>query len=395
MSVVYAPVALGELLKRSSRSAEIDPLARYQEVTVRMWGKGVVRRGFITGTELSDGRRYLAAAGQFILSRIDARHGANGLIPPELDDAIVTNDFPLFDFDLSRLEPKYLQWLGRTRDFVELCLRASEGTTNRVRLAEDRFLSLTIPLPNIEEQRRIVAIVDRLSAKLAEATSLREQAVRELSALQKSWSRNVFQGLSCKIVPLEEACSAIIDNLHSTPTYREGGNIPCIRSPDVGFGFLDLKNARRTDEAEYRHRTVRGEPQPDDIVLVREGGGTGKCAIVLPGQRFSLGQRVMMLRPNTERVLPRYLLHQLLSPIIQEDHIQPLSKGSASPHLNIGALRQFPFALPTLDAQRSIVEELDDLQVKIGTIAELQSVTAGELNAMLPAILDQAFQGQL
>jgi len=395
MSVVYAPVALGELLTRSSRPAEIDPLARYQEVTVRMWGKGVLRRGFVMGAEVSDGRRFLATAGQFILSRIDARHGANGLIPLDLDGAIVTTDFPLFDFDLSRIEPKYLEWLGRTRGFVGLCLRASEGTTNRVRLSEERFLSLTIPLPDVDEQRRVVAIVDRLNAKLVEATSLREQALLELEALQKSRSREIFRGRSCDIVPLEDVCFAIIDNLHSTPTYREGGSIPCIRSPDVGFGFLDLQNARRTDEAEYRHRTVRGEPQRDDIVLVREGGGTGKCAIVLPDQRFSLGQRVMMLRPNTDRVLPRYVLHQLLSPVIQEDHIQPLSKGSASPHLNIGALRKFPFALPALDVQRGVVEELDDLRVKVAKIAELQSATAGELNAMLPAILDQAFQGQL
>jgi type I restriction enzyme, S subunit len=117
--------------------------------------------------------------------------------------------------------------------------------------------------------------------------------------------------------------------------------------------------------------------------------------MVLPGQRFSLGQRVMMLRPNTDRVLPKYVLHQLLSPVIQEDHIQPLSKGSASPHLNIGALRKFPFSLPTLDVQRSLVEELDNLRLKVATITELQSATAGELNDMLPAILDQAFQGRL
>ena len=217
----------------------------------------------------------------------------------------------------------------------------------------------------------------------------------EVDALQKSRSRQIFSGLSCEVVPLEDVCSAIIDNLHSTPTYRDGGTIPCIRSPDVGFGFLDLKNARRTDEAEYRHRTVRGEPRADDIVLVREGGGTGKCAIVLPDQRFSLGQRVMMLRPNTDRVLPKYVLHQLLSPVIQEDHIRPLSKGSASPHLNIGALRQFPFVLPPPDLQQGVVAELDELQAKIAAIAELQSATAAELQAMLPAILDQAFLGQL
>jgi len=160
-------------------------------------------------------------------------------------------------------------------------------------------------------------------------------------------------------------------------------------------GLLILDSARKTDESEYRRRTIRGEPQPDDIVLVREGGGTGKCALVLPGQRFSLGQRVMMLRPNRERILPRYFLHHLLSPAIQEDHIQPLSKGSASPHLNIGALRKFPIVLPALNVQAQIVEELDSLSARINRVTQLQQETADELDAVLPAILDRAFNGQL
>jgi type I restriction enzyme S subunit len=190
-------------------------------------------------------------------------------------------------------------------------------------------------------------------------------------------------------------CAAIIDNLHSNPIYAEGGTVPCIRPSDVGFGVLDLANARRTDEDEYRRRTVRGELQVDDIVLVREGGGTGKCALVLPEHRFSLGQRVMMLRPDRDKVLPKFFLYQLLSPIIQEDHVQPLSKGSASPHLNIGSLRRFPFLLPSVNEQARIVENLDALQAKLEAVKTLQTETAAELDAMLPAILDKAFRGEL
>ena len=171
--------------------------------------------------------------------------------------------------------------------------------------------------------------------------------------------------------------------------------MPCIRSPDVGFGTLVLDGARRTDEAEYIRRTVRGAPQADDIVLVREGGGTGKCALVAPGQRFSLGQRVMMLRPDKSRVVPKFLLHQLLSPVIQDDHVLSLSKGSASPHLNIGALRRFPFILPALSKQEELVATLDALQSKVNGVKLLQAETAIELVAMLPAILDKAFKGGL
>jgi type I restriction enzyme, S subunit len=128
---------------------------------------------------------------------------------------------------------------------------------------------------------------------------------------------------------------------------------------------------------------------------VREGGGTGKCALVLPGQRFSLGQRVMMLRLKREAVVPKFFLHQLLSPFIQEDQIVPLSKGSASPHLNIGALKKFSIRLPSLSEQEHIAAELDSLQVHIDAIKNIQAETAGELDALLPSILDKAFKGEL
>ena len=103
----------------------------------------------------------------------------------------------------------------------------------------------------------------------------------------------------------------------------------------------------------------------------------------------------MMLRPNTERILPRFLLHQLLSPQIQEDQVAPLSKGSASPHLNIGALRKFDLVLPLLPEQRRIVAELDALQAEVDALKRLQAETAAELDALLPSILDRAFAGEL
>ena len=395
MNATWPTIALGDVLRRSERTIPLDSETTYKEVMVRMNGKGVVERRQVKGIDIAADRRYKAKSGQFIISRIDARNGASGLVPDELNGAVVTNDFPLFDVAEDRLDAAFLGWMSKTRSFIELCKHASEGTTNRVRLSEDRFKALTIALPPLDEQRRIVTRVEELAAKVDEARGLRSLTLDELAALRSTQSRKIFESLQAATVPLEMVCAAIIDNLHSNPIYAEGGTVPCIRSSDVGFGVLDLANARRTDEDEYRRRTVRGELQVDDIVLVREGGGTGKCALVLPEHRFSLGQRVMMLRPDRDKVLPKFFLYQLLSPIIQEDLVQPLSKGSASPHLNIGSLRQFPFLLPSVNEQARIVENLDALQAKLEGVKTLQTETATELDAMLPAILDKAFKGDL
>ncbi len=129
----WSTIALGELLRRSDETVEPVADREYREVTVRLWGKGVNERGRVLGADLA-GRRFVTHAGQFIASRIDARHGATGLIPRSLEGALVTNDFPLFDIDHSRLYGEFFGWLSRTETFIDLCRRASEGTTNRVRL---------------------------------------------------------------------------------------------------------------------------------------------------------------------------------------------------------------------------------------------------------------------
>lgn len=393
MTVSWPKIRLGEVLRRSDETIEPQAETEYREITVRLWGNGVTERGRIMGASLW-GRRFVAHAGQFIASRIDARNGAMGLVPKSLEGALVTNDFPLFNIDAVHLEPAFLGWLCRTHGFVELCQRASEGTTNRVRLKEERFLSLEIPLPPLSEQRRIVGRIEELATQIQEARTLRQQATEEAEAILTTARRESISDCTSVCVALEDTCEAIIDNLHSNPRLSETG-IPCVRSPDVGYGTLNIEGAQRTDEEEFRRRTVRGAPRAGDIVLVREGGGTGKCAVVKPDQRFSLGQRVMMLRPDTKRILPSFFLHQLLSPLIQEEQIMPLSKGSASPHLNISVLRRFSLRLPTLPEQCRIVAELDALQAEVDALKRLQADTAGELDALLPSILDKAFFGDM
>src|SRR5207245_1403238 len=94
-----------------------------------------------------------------------------------------TNDFPLFNLNTVRLEPAFLGWLCRTAGFLELCLRGSEGTTNRVRLKEERLLALEISLPPLVEQRRVVARIEELAAQIHECRTLRHQAAEEAEGL--------------------------------------------------------------------------------------------------------------------------------------------------------------------------------------------------------------------
>ena len=133
-------VCIGDFLNKSQNWVEPEPDQTYKQITVRLWGKGLILRAEVSGSQIAAARQLRVKAGQFLLSRIDARHGAFGIVPPSLGDALVSNDFPCFDIDSKVVLPTYFAWYARTESFIALCRRASEGSTNRVRLKENEFL---------------------------------------------------------------------------------------------------------------------------------------------------------------------------------------------------------------------------------------------------------------
>jgi type I restriction enzyme S subunit len=101
-------VPLGEVLTPFVDRVSLSPLVTYREVTVKWWGKGLAVRREMLGAETATHERVALKAGQFIISRIDARKGAAGVVPASLAGGVVTNDFPVFDIDDKRLLPAFL-----------------------------------------------------------------------------------------------------------------------------------------------------------------------------------------------------------------------------------------------------------------------------------------------
>ena len=184
----YDTIILDEILIPNRNSVVLDPEEVYKQITVKMQHKGVIQRGVVKGSEVGS-TQFLAKENDFIISKIDARNGAMGLVPAELDNAIVTNDFPLFNFSEDCL-PKYFNFVANTAYFDQKCVAASEGTTNRVRLKMDRFKLIEIPFPPIEEQSRIVMLLEKFS----QAAQLQAAQLAELDALLPSVLDKAFKG---------------------------------------------------------------------------------------------------------------------------------------------------------------------------------------------------------
>lgn len=125
-------------------------------------------------TEPYKGSNFGAYPGDIVFSKIDARNGAIGVLPPEIGKAVVTTEFPVFTPDPTRLDGEFVKLVLRTGGFLEALRRKASGTSGRKRITPDAFQNLRIPLPPLSEQQAMVAAyraaLDRAAALEAEAT---------------------------------------------------------------------------------------------------------------------------------------------------------------------------------------------------------------------------------
>ncbi len=150
------PTRIGEFLKRIRRPVDIEDHVEYQLVTIKMHHKGIVPRTKKMGSAIGTKKMYRVKAGDFILSGIDARNGAFGIVPQELDGAVVTNDFWYFEVDESVIDKHLFLELTSTAWFDEICRLGSDGTTQRIRLQKEKFFNQEIPLPPMENQKQLL-----------------------------------------------------------------------------------------------------------------------------------------------------------------------------------------------------------------------------------------------
>jgi restriction endonuclease S subunit len=393
MSPAFPAVPLRSIVRRAEEPVAVEPDRAYKQVTVRLFHKGVVLRGQLPGSEIRTARQWRVRSGQVLLSRIDARNGAIGLVPPELDGAIVTNDFWAFDVDANQADPRFLDAYFRTCEFVEACKRASEGTTNRVRLQPDRFLDIQVPLPGLPEQRRIVALIEEAAAKIQDAVGLRRQGLELTDELSRAAITETYRALLQKwgTVRLDEISASITDGDHQTPLFLEKG-VRFIFVGNVSSAYLHFSGCRYVAPDYYLKIDPSRKPTRGDILYTAVGATLGVPAVVDVDEPFCFQRHVALVKPDRAKVLPRFLWYMLRSRSVYE-RAWAVKTGSAQPTVPLRAIRAFEIPVADVPAQGRTVAYLDKLELAANELRRGQMRSASELAALLRSFLDRAFRG--
>ncbi len=379
----WTEYALGDVMSKSEDWINVDPDTTYTEVTVRLWGKGVVPRGDKLGSDMGGARRLRVHFNQFIASRIDARHGAFGLIPKELDGAVVSNDFPTYTTNVDLLLPEYLGWLCKTPHFIAECKAASEGTTNRVRIKEDLFKKIKVHLPSATEQESLVKKINGYNSQLQEVFTLRKELIDESKDFLSSIFSDLIRG--AKYASMVEVA-------------------PIVRRPvtvDFDAAYLEM-GVRSHGKGTFHKPALLGAEvgtkklyyiQRDDLVFSNVFAWESAIAVAQDADHNRVGShRFICCVPQEEVATSNFLRFYFLSNEGIEK-IRDASPGGAGRNRTLGLKKLEKIKVPVPDYDKQVY--FDQMQTLVKGITCAQEENQFELESLIPSILDKAFKGKL
>lgn len=381
MSNKWRTVQLGEVVVHRKEFVEIDDLSKYKRCRVQLHAQGVVLRDNVEGSLIKTKKQQVCRTSEFLVAEIDAKMGGFGLVPPELDGAVVSSHYFLFAPQRDRLDPRFLGYYSRTpafRDQIE-----SRGSTNYAAIRPSHVLGYTIPLPPLEEQRRIVDRVDRLSAKIDEADILSRQSESTSYALLMSFFKR-FAGTSPRR-PLGEVAPLV----RRPAEVDVAAQYPQVSVRSFGRGTFHNPPLLGSEITWQKPHLVKA----GDILVSNIKAWEGAIAVAGEDDDGRFGShRYLTFVPVDGVATANFLCFYLLSPEGLY-HVGEASPGSADRNRTLSSKKMLDIEVPV--PQYADQLRFDALLQKVRMTSEVHLRVTTARNAMLPAILDRAFKGEL
>lgn len=290
--------------------------------------------------------------GDILVSRLPEPVGRACIIPEKKERMITAVDCTICRPNESIVNKEYLCYFMRSDAYYNRLLGNVTGTT-RKRISRKNLGNIELHIPSKDEQRNVVKKLNYL----IKVIDSRKKELELLDDLIKARFVEMFgdpvqNEKKWKTTPLDEVCMSIVDCPHSTPLYTsEDTGFMCIRTSIVKKNNILWDKIEYISEDEYIKRIQRKRPEKGDVIYTREGAILGIAAVIDRDCNVALGQRLMLLSPDTNQCTPEFLSVAMNSDSFLENALKGLS-GSASPHINVGDIKAFGMIMPPITLQR-------------------------------------------
>lgn len=369
-------VRVGDVLELQRRLVEPELEQSYREIGVRSFGRGVFIKEPRLGSEIGDKRVFSIEVGDLVVSNVFAWEGAVAVAGADAEGTIGSHRFMTWTPVDDRVYAPFVAQFFASETGLELLRGASPGSAGRNRTLSIKNLEdLLVPLPPIDEQRRIAAHLDALS-------DVSQHRSRLLAATYLARVRErVWTGRSSRLGDLLSLKRRSVD-LDPGATHTEIG----VRS----FGRGIFLKGPTTSEQIGTKRVFHIEP--DDLVVSNIFAWEGAVGVADTRHDGAIGSHRFMTwvvrSESLDDVDRRYLANFLVSAAGREALLRA-SPGSAGRNrtLSIKNFEELRVPLPAIQEQREFAAHLEHVNEAERAMARRNEL----LDALQPAARNEIF----
>ena len=442
----WKKVKIGDFLTESKIIAEQSDADH--RITVRLNCKGIEKRDLKAEKEGAT-KYYIRKAGQFIYGKQNIHKGAFGIIPKELDGYTSSADLPSFDFDLSKCNPEWLCLCLKVDERYKKLQKNVKGVGSQ-RLAVNVFLDEEIPLPDLQEQNKIILKVSEFvskTEKLIEEIESQKEYVKLLrqnilqdaieGKLTTDWrnSHPVIKGnpdydaealfekiqkekdsnkkqkelppITDKEKPFEipegwkwirlgEIVDSVVYGTSSKCSYDSNQNSAILRIPNISLGYVDDSDLKYTNLSESEKNDL--SLKENDLLVIRSNGSpeiVGKMVYVPKKyENFCYAGYLIRLR-FTVSLIGFYIGNISNAKSLRNQIEEPLRSTVGINNINSDEIKSLNFPLPPLAEQTVIVQVIGENLMKVDKLESQIQEQETYTKQLMQSILKDAFEENL
>ena len=361
----WASKKIGQWLKLAERPIVLQDEEEYQLVTVRRGFGGVDSRGSFLGKNVLVKNYFIVKTGDFIISKRQIAHGACGIVPPELDGAVVSNEYNVFlpqdgtniqMFNLMMQLPHYKRLFYLMSDGVHI---------EKLLFKTQDWMKRTLAMPLLKEQKKIAEILSTQD----KAIELQERKIEELKRFKKGCLEKMFPRKGQKVPEtrfpgftgdweqrkLATMCEKFTDGDWIEAKDQSDAGIRLVQTGNIGIAeYLDKPNNKKWISEETFERLHCEEVYPNDILISRLPEPAGR-ACIMPnlGTKMITAVDCTIVRPSKD-VSANFLL-QYLSSQPYFDEVNACLAGGTRQRISRGNLAGFDVPIPLDKTEQDVI----------------------------------------
>ena len=331
--------------------------------------------------------------GNIIYSTVRPNQLHYGFIKSQPDNFLVSTGFAVIDVNEKEAVPEYIYYFLTHRDVTErLQAIAEQSTSAYPSIKPSDIEDLTIDLPPIEEQRKIVGLLKMLDGKIKQNTEINNNLLQQAIALyehllqEAEWPTATILDIAEKV-----AMGPFGSNIKVSTFVPEG--VPIISGNHLRGYFLEEPEFNYITE-EHAERLKNSIVYPHDLIFTH-AGNIGQVAMIPDGckyDRYVLSQRQFYLRCDATKVVPEFLLmffhsasgqHELLS-YANQTGVPSIAQPASN-------LKKIPFKCSPMQEQLKWQEQVHPL---LGRYLN-NRLENEKLSALRDALLPKLMSGEL